>query len=113
VPLVRSLATMRLEHVPAAVLEARLTRSSAPHRVQVPAGDFDVETFTAVVTGGRTWTFSVEAAEPRRLVAWETSDGMRGELLGSDRLAYWRMNGPGFESELARLGLSPRPPRVP
>ena len=34
-------------------------------------------------------------------------------LLGAARLAYWEMNGYGFERERAKLGLRPRPPRTP
>ncbi len=35
------------------------------------------------------------------------------QLLAADRFAYWQMDGPGFEKELARLGRSPRTARMP
>jgi hypothetical protein len=113
VRLVRSLLVARLRHVPVAVESARLERSARATTITVPAGTFDVETFTAAIAGGRTWTFYVEQAAPRRLVRWTTSDGEDARLLGSDRLAYWQLNGPGGESALAKLGLSPRAPRTP
>ena len=34
-------------------------------------------------------------------------------VLGSDRLEYWKLNAPGGESYLSRLGLKPRPLRMP
>ena len=113
VPLVRSLAVSRLHHQPMVVESATLSRAAAPARVTVPAGTFDTETFSAAIEGDRTWTIDVERAEPRRIVRWTTSDGERGELLAADRLAYWKMNGPGFDTELARLGLKTRPLRAP
>jgi hypothetical protein len=105
----------RLRHVPFVWETARLHRSPEASPVDVPAGSFAAETLTAEIDGdlARTWTFRVEADEPHRILRWECSDGRRGDLVGSDRLAYWKMNGPGFEKELSRLGLSPRPPRTP
>jgi len=113
VQMVRSLVVSRLHHQPVAVESATLSRAAAPGRVTVPAGAFDTETYTAALGGGRTWTIDVERAAPHRIVRWTTSDGERGELLAADRLAYWKMNGPGFETELERLGLKSRPLRTP
>jgi hypothetical protein len=115
VRLFRSLETARLRHRPLAWEPARLGRGAAVSRVTVPAGTFDVETFTADVGGEmpRTWTILVEAADPRRIVRWEASDGRVGELLAAERLRYWEMNGPDSAGELARLGLMPRGARTP
>jgi hypothetical protein len=113
VPLVRSLATSRLNHVPVEVLRATLKREAEPARATVPAGTFDVERRTVAISGGPTWTVSVEAAPPHRIVAWETSDGQKAELLASERLPYWKLNGEEGKSALARIGLTPRPPRTP
>jgi hypothetical protein len=51
--------------------------------------------------------FDVEKAMPHRILGWETSDGERVAILGSTRLPYWELNGPGEESYLAELGLDP------
>ena len=55
----------------------------------------------------------VERDSPRRIIRWSTADGRLAELVASERLQYWRMNGNRFEESLAQLGLSPRPPRTP
>lgn len=116
VPVLTSLERSRLRHREAAWEEAELSRSAETREVTVPAGSFEVEEARATLrgaTGERTWTFWVEKAEPRRIVAWETSEGERAELLGSDRLPYWELNGPGGEEYLERIGLEPRPERRP
>jgi hypothetical protein len=113
VPLVRSIESARLAHKPLDMQRAILFREPAPSRDTVPAGTFDVERCTVEIAGGPSWKIAVEAAEPHRIIAWETSDGQKAVLLGSDRLEYWKLHGPGQESFLARLGLKPRPPRTP
>ncbi len=113
VQLLRSLKAARLLHQPVVWQKARLTRAAQAQTVKVPAGTFDVEVLTCAIEGGRTWTFHVELAQPHRLVKWEVSDGEKAELLASDRLKYWQMNGKGFESSLAKLGLKPRGARMP
>ncbi|HSL83004.1 MAG TPA: hypothetical protein VLF66_09515 [Thermoanaerobaculia bacterium] len=116
VPVLTSLERSRLRHRPAAWEEAELWRSGESREVEAPAGTFEVEEARATLrgaTGERTWTFQVEKAPPHRIVAWETSDGERAELLGTDRLPYWELNGPGGEEYLERLGLSPRLARTP
>lgn len=116
VPALTSLERSRLRHRPPAWEEAELARSVESREVTVPAGTFEVEEARATLrgeTGERTWTFQVEKAPPHRIVAWETSDGERAQLLGSDRLPYWELNAPGGERYLERLGLTPRPPRTP
>lgn len=113
VPLVQSLRTARLLHRPVTVIGATLTRLSAPMRVTVPAGALEVERRTVEIAGGPTWTILVEAAEPRRVVEWQTSDGEKASLLASDRLEYWKMHSESDVGALARLGLKRRPPRTP
>jgi hypothetical protein len=116
VPVLTSLERSRLRHRPAAWEEAELARSVETREVEVPAGTFEVTEARANLrgaTGERTWTFLVEKAPPHRIVAWETSEGERSELLGADRLPYWELNGPGGENYLERLGLQPRPARTP
>ena len=113
VPLTGSLRQARLTHQPLLQTPVHLTRSTDATSITVPAGTFACDVLNARVEGGRLWTFWVEAAAPHRIVQWTCNDGERGQLLGSDRMAYWRMNGPGGEAALARLGLTPRAPRMP
>ena len=113
VPLVRSLETARLEHRHVEMLRATLSRAAAPSRSSVPAGAFEVESNRVEIEGGPAWTISVEAAWPHRIIEWETSEGQKASLLGSDRLQYWKLNAPGGESALSKLGLTPRAARMP
>ncbi|MDQ6891688.1 MAG: hypothetical protein M3167_03295 [Acidobacteriota bacterium] len=113
VPLVRSLENARLSHGAVDLQRAVLSREPAASRITVPAGTFDVRRATVEIAGGATWKFAVETALPHRIVEWESSEGEKASLLGSDRLEYWKLHGEGQESFLARLGLKPRPPRTP
>lgn len=122
VPLLGSLKVARLVHRRLDLDTVRLARAGAPTRVTVPAGTFAVERFTAALGAGRTWEIDVEQAAPRRIIRWSRTDpgpdggrlpGETGELLAATRLKYWEMHDPGFEKELGRLGLAPRPPRTP
>ena len=108
VPFLPSLLRSRLEHHPLAWGQARVDRAAAPSRVTVPAGSFEVETWTVAEAGGRTMTYLVETAAPFRLVRWFASDGEEASLLGSTRLAYWRLNQPGGEKYLKTMGLPAR-----
>jgi hypothetical protein len=113
VPLAGSLRQARLTHQRLALTTVHLSRGAGPETITVPAGTFACDVYTARVEGGRTWTMHVEQAAPHRIVQWACSDGEQARLLASDRLAYWEMNGPGGEQALARLGLTPRAPRMP
>lgn len=115
VPMALALDRSRLRHVEVGLEAAELSRATATHTVTVPAGTFEVRDATAVVTGktgARTWTFWVEVAVPYRLIGWQSTEGERAELLASTRLPYWKLNGPGGEAELAKLGLAPRGKRT-
>jgi len=113
VSLVRSLKTARLRHQPVVVDRATLSYSSGPTKLTVPSGTFDADRRTVEIAGGATWTIWVEAAEPHRILQWETSDGEKASMLGSDRLEYWKMHSEADIGALAHLGLKPRPPRTP
>ncbi|MBZ0266629.1 hypothetical protein K8I85_00600 [bacterium] len=115
VRLLRSTEISRLGHLPSAWEDATVSRDAKPSTVETPAGSFGVNTYRVDIRGdrARTWTFSVEAAPPHRIVRWEASDGRRADLVASTRTAYWTKNGPGDEKELEALGLAPRPPRTP
>jgi hypothetical protein len=108
VPFLPSLLRSRLGHRRLAWGEATITRAATPSRVTVPAGSYPVDTWTVAERGGRTVTYSVESAPPYRVVRWSADDGEEASLLGSDRLQYWEMNGPGGEKWLKNLGLGGR-----
>lgn len=113
VPVLRSLTSARLNHVPLAWLAAKLRRSAQVVDVAVPAGTFKANVCEVQIENERSWTIYVEESEPRRILKWETSDSQKAELIATARLKYWEMNGAGFESALEKLGLQPRPPRTP
>lgn len=62
-------------------------------------------------------TVEVERDPPRRILGWTTSDGEDVRLVGSRRLAYWRLNGTEDPDLRATLGLDPHgsvpPPGTP
>ncbi len=78
-------------------------RLAAAETIETPAGSFacrlvEVEAADPASappnTGlGRYW---IEAAFPHRLIAMELADGSTYRLARSERLPYWRMNGPEF-----------------
>lgn len=108
-PYLPTLTTARLQHRALAWTQATLHRSAHDSDITVPAGKFKVRVLTAQVQGGMTHTFYVDSSAPHAIVRWTTSDGENAELLGSDRLKYWEMNGQGGEAALKKLGL-PVPP---
>jgi hypothetical protein len=112
VPFLPSLLRSRLDHQRLAWRTASIALSAAPGAVRVPAGAFRVVTWTVTPEGGPRLTYLIEAEPPYRLVRWKADDGEEGSLVGSSRLAYWKLNGPGGESYLRRLGL-PAPPPPP
>jgi len=80
----------------------------------VPAGEFEVDVYSVSVDNDakRSRTIEVEHAFPHRVIRWELGNGEKAELLGIERMTYWKMNGPGFEEAVKKLGLTPRPPRT-
>ena len=100
-----SLLHARLTHTALEWTTARISRASKTESVSVPAGRFEVSMRTVEVEGGRTLTFAIEARPPYRLVRQTGADGEELALLGSARLAYWKLNAPGGESYLEQIGL--------
>ncbi len=113
VRLLRALETVRLRHQP--LLWERATLARLPDRatIDVRGVSYEVDVMTAEIEGGDTTTFYVEAAPPRRIVKWLRTNGEVAELVKSDRLAYWQLNGVGKEMFLENLGLAARPPLTP
>jgi hypothetical protein len=107
-----SLLSRRLGHKALAWSRATITRAREPRTVEVPAGRFEVVTWTVAEQGGPTTTYLIESRPPFRLVRWTTDEGEDAALLGSTRLAYWQLNGGGGEKHLKELGL-PVPVRTP
>jgi hypothetical protein len=101
-----SLLRARLEHKPLSWGKAQISVASEPSSVAVPAGRFEVLNWTvAPVDGGPVTTYQVEVASPHRVIRWSTDAGEQAEMVGSDRLAYWKLNGPDGEQYLKSLGL--------
>lgn len=99
VPFLPSLQHQRHAHQSAMWTTARLSRAA--------------NTFTAEVRGGPRIEILVEPQEPRRILRWESSTGEKAQLVKSERLQYWKLNGPDGEAELSRLGLRRRSGRTP
>lgn len=95
----------RLAHKKPEWTSAEISRSPETERIQVPAGDFSTMVYNVRVADGRTGTFHIEAEYPHRIVRWHMLPDVKGELTGSARLEYWRLNGNGDESYLEKLGL--------
>jgi hypothetical protein len=113
VSLLTSAQHARLRHTSVAVSQATLSRASAPATAEVPAGTFEADVYTAKLAAGRSWTFHIERAAPRRILRWASSSGHEGRLVGAQRMPYWRLSGNRDVGAVKRLGLSPRPPRTP
>ena len=112
VRLLTALKRARVQHETADWTPAALSRSASTEQVEVPAGAFEVERWTAQTSDGYSRIFLVEAAAPYRIVQWETSEGEKAELISSERMQYWRMNSPEYEQSVERLGLKQRPPQT-
>lgn len=96
--IVPSLWRLRAGHSRARPVPATITRRDAT-RGGDPVTRFVLE------YGDYRRTLDVEKAPPHRILGWSTSEGAEAELLGTDRLAYWRLNAEGDESVRSRLGL--------
>ena len=116
VPFLASPFHRRLAHREAAWTSARIERLARQETVVVPAGRFVTDVYVVRPGDGREGRFHVERAHPRRIVKWAwtpappggRAEGLdAGELTGTDRLEYWRLNRPGDESYLGRIGLRP------
>jgi hypothetical protein len=108
VPFLPSLLWSRLNHRRLAWTTARIARAPGGSAVTVPAGRFDVTTYTVETADGRRLGFAIESASPHRVVRQTGPDGEELALKGSTRLAYWRLNAPGGEQHLKELGLGGR-----
>jgi hypothetical protein len=106
VPFLPSLLHARLQHEPLAWLSATIVRSAGTSEITVPAGRFEVTTYSVRIDDGRELTFAIEAALPWRLIRQTGPDGEELVLKGSKRLSYWQLNSEGDETHLKEIGLS-------
>lgn len=98
--IVPSLWETRKKHVPLKAVPATITRHDAVRDgVRVTRFTVQYNGFVRVV--------DVEKRFPKRILGWSTSRGETAELLKTARLAYWKLNGPGQERHLARIGFEP------
>jgi hypothetical protein len=97
----------RLSHQPLGWTEAIIKRDAAVQTVVVPAGSFETTLYDVRVGDGRAGVFYIETAYPHRIVQWSLPPDASGELAGSTRLAYWKLNQEGGESYLEDIGLTP------
>jgi len=107
IPLYRSMAVQRNQHVAAKWESATLSRGSERITRETSAGEFLCDVYTADV-GGRAYTFHIESAGDRRLIEMVRSDGYAMTLTAAERLPYWRLNGNADERELKKIGLERR-----
>jgi hypothetical protein len=111
VPFLTGLRSARDAHQPLAWSRINLSRNRTLQRIDVPAGEFDVEVYSAQLPNAKSYVFFVEREMPHRILRWQFSSGETAELIATDRMKYWELNAPGGEEALRSLGLEPRTPR--
>jgi len=97
----------RLSHHRQEWIQASVSRSKEPVAVTVAAGTFNAMLYDIQTSDGRAGQFWIEDAYPHRIVKWSLPPDISGELAGSQRLEYWRLNAEGGEKYLKDLGLAP------
>lgn len=100
----------RLSHQKQQWTEATITRAKELAVVDVPAGKFTTIVYDLRIGDGRAGVFWIESEYPHRIVKWTLPPDVMGELTGTQRLAYWKLNAEGNEKYLDALGL--KPPRA-
>lgn len=105
VPYLPGVLYARFAHRRLAWSRATITRDPETRSVDVPAGSFDAIVYRVDPADGRRGTFYIEAKYPHRIVRWELAPDVSGELTGSTRLEYWRLNQEGDERYRDALGL--------
>jgi hypothetical protein len=105
VPLLPSVFASRLSHESLDWTRATIERLEKTTTIEVPAGTFETIVYKIGTGSNRDGTFYIEKDYPHRIVRWQLPPDVRGELTGSERLQYWRLNRNGHESYLEKLGL--------
>jgi hypothetical protein len=107
VPFLPGMFYSRVSHEAQEWTQALITRAKELQTVTVPAGTFSAILYDIRTGDGRAGMFWIEEAYPHRIVKWSLPPDMLGELTGSTRLEYWRLNAEGHERHLEALGLAP------
>lgn len=89
--LLPSLWERRKRHVPLALMEARLAKAAASGEFPTRKGKVRAWKWT-LSWEGHAMAYWVEAAPPRKLLAWDDGKGEQGELKASVRKTYWERN---------------------
>lgn len=89
--LLPSLWERRKRHVPLAFMSATLAKAGAPEARPTRQGKVVAVKWT-LSWEGHAMAYWVEAAQPRKLLAWDDGKGERGELIRSLRKTYWELN---------------------
>ncbi|MCB9555156.1 MAG: hypothetical protein H6707_03560 [Deltaproteobacteria bacterium] len=97
--MIPALWRLRKLHERPRAVAVEILRSSAQYAGQA-ATRFEIR-----VAGWPTEQIYVETRYPRKILGWTDAAGARATLKKSARLAYWRLNRPGDEQALERLGL--------
>jgi hypothetical protein len=105
IQLLSSLMEARLLHRSLDWKPATLSRSKDSRKIEVPAGSFEVETWTVEIEAGGKNQFLVERAHPHRIVVWNGPMQIEAKLAGSARLKYWELQREGHEKMLPQIGL--------
>jgi len=105
VPYLPGVFSSRLSHQPLRWTQATITRAAQAQTVTVPAGTFSTMLYDVRAGDGRSGQFWVEEVWPHRIVRWSLPPDVSGELLGSERLEYWKLNAEGGERHLSGIGL--------
>ena len=112
VPMYRSLAVQRLQHVRAQWDRATLSVRKDLTPLRTASGeDLAVRIYDATVfsdVGDRQYTFYIDSH--RRLMKMTRNDGYELELIDIERLPYWRLHDNADERELKKIGLTRRQP---
>jgi hypothetical protein len=107
VPFLPGMFYSRLSHEKQTWTQALITRAKESQIVDGPAGRFSTIMYDVRTGDGRAGMFWIEEAYPHRIVKWSLPPDVLGELTGSTRLEYWRLNAEGHERHLGALGLAP------
>jgi len=108
-PLLSSLTRSRLDHESLSLSRVTLSRDTQRKQITLNQRTFEVEVLVAAIEGGPRWSFEVDTEPPHLIARWSNDRGESAALLGSKRMAYWKLNGPEGRSALKDLGLKPLP----
>ncbi len=120
IPLYRSMAMVRLEHIPQVWDQALLQHhGDAARSIKVAGKAIKAVRLSARINSkargalmlnkGRQWFFWVEKAFPHRVLRIEQQDKLEATLVQSTRMPYWQLNHQGDETQLKDLGLKSVP----